>query len=46
MSVFEMLRSSPAFMSMKSIYIENDLKNAADLMEKCLKWVPNQRITA
>lgn len=30
----------------KSPYEEADIKNAADLINKCLKWVPSERITA
>ena len=45
MNLFEMFKSSPAFHKQK-IYTENDLKDAVDLVEKCLKWVPKDRISA
>jgi hypothetical protein len=45
MSLFDMLRSSPAFMKLQ-IYPEQDLKDAAELIELCLNWIPKDRITA
>lgn len=45
LSIFTMLKSTPAFMK-HQIWSESDLKDAADLIEKCLKWVPKDRITA
>ena len=39
MSILDMLKTSTAFIN-KKIYTEEDLKLAADLIEKCLKWVP------
>jgi len=30
----------------KSPYQETDIKHAADLINKCLKWVPGDRISA
>ena len=43
--ILQMLKSSSAFTKMQ-MYSEADLKDAADLIEKCLKWVPKDRITA
>ena len=45
MPLFDMLRSTPAFMKLE-IYSEKELRDAADLIEKCLNWIPNERITA
>jgi len=39
-----MFSTSPAFK--KGIYDEEFLRQAVDLTEKCLKWVPLDRITA
>jgi serine/threonine protein kinase len=30
----------------KSSYIQSDIEKAADLIKKCLRWVPEDRITA
>ena len=44
-NLLDMLKSTPAHMKL-DLYTENDLKDAADLIEKCLKWVPRERIAA
>ena len=44
-SIFELLKKSPGFTA-KNIYKENDLREAADLIEKCLNWIPRRRISA
>ena len=41
-----MFRTSPAYMNEPKQYDSEFLKQAADLCEKCLKWVPNDRISA
>ena len=30
----------------QSQYSKNDIKNAADLVSKCIQWVPKNRISA
>lgn len=30
----------------KSSYIQSDIEKAADLIKKCIKWVPEDRISA
>ena len=45
LNIFDMLRASPAFLKM-NLYTEADLSDAADLIEKCLTWVPRDRISA
>ena len=44
-SIYDMLRSSPAYLK-TNLYTETDLLEAADLIEKCLTWIPKDRITA
>jgi hypothetical protein len=34
-----MLKSSPAYMK-HNLYSDEDLKDAAELIDLCLKWVP------
>jgi hypothetical protein len=34
-----MFRSSPAYLK-HDIYSDEDLKDAAELVELCLKWIP------
>lgn len=43
--LMDLLMACPAY-SRHGVYGESDLKEAADLMERCLKWDPSQRITA
>jgi len=45
LDLFTMLKTSPAYLK-HQIYNEQDLKDAADIIEKCLKWVNKDRITA
>ena len=45
LSIFDLLRSSTAFLKTE-FYKESDLQDAADLIGKCLKWVPSDRISA
>ena len=45
LNILDMLKSSPAHME-HDIYSSKDLKDAADLIEKCLKWIPEERLTA
>ena len=45
LNIHDMLRSSPAYLQ-HEIYSDKDLKDAADLIEKCLKWIPEERVTA
>ena len=45
LNIYDMLRSSPAYLQ-HEIYSDKDLKDAADLIEKCLKWIPEERVTA
>jgi len=35
-----MLKSTPAFLKL-GLYADQDLKDAADLMERCLTWIPS-----
>lgn len=43
-SIFELLKKCPGFT--KNFYDEYDLKEAANLIEKCLDWIPHKRISA
>lgn len=45
LDIQKMLMSSSAFYK-HHIYSEQDLKDATDMITKCLKWVPTDRITA
>lgn len=45
LDLFKMFKSSPAFLK-HNFYSEQDLRDAADLIEMCLKWIPNQRVSA
>jgi len=40
-----MLKTIPAYEKYKQ-YSEQDLEDAANLIEACLKWLPSQRVTA
>ena len=42
--MLEFFKLSPAYE--KRIYREKDLEEAVDLMMKCLRWNPYERITA
>jgi len=44
-NLLDMLKSTPAHMKL-DLYSADDLKDAADLIEQCLKWVPSERISA
>jgi hypothetical protein len=37
--ILKMLKSTPAYLK-DNIYSEKDLKEAANLIEKCLQWIP------
>ena len=41
----DLLMSTRAYLQ-KGIYSEADLKDAADLIEMCVTWVPENRLTA
>jgi serine/threonine protein kinase len=45
LDILTMLKCSEAY-TKKNIYAEQDLADAADLIEKCLKWIPQDRISA
>lgn len=40
LDLFQMFKSSPAFLK-HNYYSEQDLKDAAELIEMCLKWIPD-----
>ena len=41
----DLLMSTRAYLQ-KGLYKEKDLRDAADLIQKCVTWVPNNRLTA
>lgn len=43
--ILTMLKTSPGFVK-HGLYQEKDLKEAAQLIESCLRWIPEHRITA
>lgn len=45
LDMLSMLKTSSAYLKHK-IYSEQDLKDATDLIEQCLQWIPSNRITA
>lgn len=44
LNIFDLLRSTSAYSD--GFYKDEDLKDAADLIEACLTWLPKDRISA